>query len=84
MAQSVLRIEKLSHIIGARGSQDLRLWLLIAFKMLCETKGQLVGAGKSLKGPGARFSKLPVIIGPVRLFYFSFWIVVSKGLKTVQ
>ena len=31
--------------------------------------------------PGARFSKLPVITGPVKLFCFPFQIGVSKVLK---
>ena len=31
--------------------------------------------------PGARFSKLPVITGPVKLFCFPFQMGVSKGLK---
>ena len=35
-------------------------------------------------GPGARFSKLPVITGPVKLFCFPFQIRVSKGLEIVQ
>ena len=34
--------------------------------------------------PGARFSKLPVITGPVKLFCFPFQMGVSKGLKIVQ
>ena len=34
--------------------------------------------------PGARFSKLPVITGPVKLFCFPFQIGVSEGLKIVQ
>ena len=34
--------------------------------------------------PGARFSKLPVMTGPVKLFYFPFQTGVSKGLKIVQ
>ena len=34
--------------------------------------------------PGARFSKLPVITGPVKLFCFSFQVGVSEGLKIVQ
>ena len=34
--------------------------------------------------PGARFSKLPVIIGPVKLFCFPFQMVVSKVLKIMQ
>ena len=34
--------------------------------------------------PGARFSKLPVITGPVKLFLFSILEGVSKGLKIVQ
>ena len=33
---------------------------------------------------GARFSKLPVITGSVKLFWFPFQIRVSKGLKVVQ
>ena len=33
---------------------------------------------------GARFSKLPVITGPVNLFYFPLRMGVSKGLKMVQ
>ena len=35
-------------------------------------------------GPGARFSKLPVITGPVKLFCFSFHVGVSEDLKIVQ
>ena len=35
-------------------------------------------------GPGARFSKLPVITGPVKLFCFPFQTGVSEGLKIVQ
>ena len=34
--------------------------------------------------PGARFSKLPVITGPVKLFCFPLRMGVSKGLKIVQ
>ena len=34
--------------------------------------------------PGARFSKLPVITGPVKLFCFPFQMGVSKGVKVVQ
>ena len=34
--------------------------------------------------PTGRFSKLPVITGPVRLFCFPFQMGVSKGLKIVQ
>ena len=34
--------------------------------------------------PGARFSKLPVITGPVKLFCFPFQMRVSTGLKIVQ
>ena len=34
--------------------------------------------------PGARFSKLPVITGPIKLFCFPFQMRVSKGLKIVQ
>ena len=34
--------------------------------------------------PGARFSKLPVITGPVKLFCFPLRMGVSKGLKMVQ
>ena len=34
--------------------------------------------------PGARFSKLPVMTGPVKLFCFPFQMGVLKGLKTVQ
>ena len=36
------------------------------------------------KGPGTRFSKLPVITGPVKLFCFPFQMGVSEDLKTVQ
>ena len=36
------------------------------------------------KRAGARFSKLPVITGPVKLFCFSFQVGVSEGLKIVQ
>ena len=35
-------------------------------------------------GPGARFSKLPVITGPVKLFCFPFQMGVSKLLKIIQ
>ena len=35
-------------------------------------------------GTGARFSKLPVIIGSVKVFSFPFQMGVSKGLKIVQ
>ena len=35
-------------------------------------------------GPGARFSKLPVITGPVKLFCFPFQLGVSKVLKIIQ
>ena len=35
-------------------------------------------------GSGARFSKLPVITGPVKLFCFPFQMGVSEGLKIVQ
>ena len=34
--------------------------------------------------PGARFSKLPVITVPVKLFCFPLQMTVSKGLKIVQ
>ena len=34
--------------------------------------------------PGARFSKLPVITGPVKLFCFPIQIGVSEGLKIVR
>ena len=40
--------------------------------------------GQSFNGPGARFSKLPVITGPVKLFCFSFQVGVAEGLKIVQ
>ena len=36
-----------------------------------------------IKLPGARFSKLPVITWPVKLFCFPFQMGVSKGLKIV-
>ena len=35
----------------------------------------------SRTAPGARFSKLPVITGPVKLFCFSFQMRVSKGFN---
>ena len=35
-------------------------------------------------GPGACFSKLPVIIGPVKLYCFPFQMGVSKLLKIIQ
>ena len=35
-------------------------------------------------GTGARFSKLPVITGPVKLFCFPFQMGVSKLLKIIQ
>ena len=34
--------------------------------------------------PGARFSKLPVITGPIKLFCFPFQMGVSKDSKIVQ
>ena len=34
--------------------------------------------------PGARFSKLPVITGPVKLFCFPFQMGVSKLLQIIQ
>ena len=37
-----------------------------------------------IPGPGARFSKLPVITGPVKLFCFPFQMGVSKVLKITQ
>ena len=42
--------------------------------------------GSSAPGssPGARFSKLPVITGPVKLFCFPFQMGVSKVLTIVQ
>ena len=36
------------------------------------------------RAPGARFSKLPVITGPVKLFCFPFQMGVSKLLKIIQ
>ena len=36
------------------------------------------------KSPGACFSKLPVITGPVKLFCFPFQMGVSKLLKIIQ
>ena len=36
------------------------------------------------KVPGARFLKLPIITGSVKLFCFPFQMGVSKGLKVVQ
>ena len=36
------------------------------------------------KGTGARFSKLPVITGPVKLFCFPFLKGVLKVLKIIQ
>ena len=36
---------------------------------------------RTVKEPGARFSKLPVITGPVKLFCFPFQMGVSKLLK---
>ena len=44
-----------------------------------DTKGYFV-----LESTGARFSKLPVITGPVKLFCFPFQMGVSKGSKIVQ
>ena len=38
---------------------------------------------RKILSPGARFSKLPVIIGPVNLFYFPFQVGVSKVLKII-
>ena len=37
-----------------------------------------------LSSPGTRFSKLPIITGPVKVFCFPFQMRVSEGLKTVQ
>ena len=42
------------------------------------------GLCKEGMGPGACFSKLPVITGPVKLFCFPFQTGVSKVLKIVQ
>ena len=42
------------------------------------------GASSPRSSPGARFSKLPVITGPVKLFYFPLRIRFSKVLKFVQ
>ena len=41
------------------------------------------GEGKEIS-PGARFSKLPVIIEPVKLFWFPFQTRVSKGMKIIH
>ena len=38
----------------------------------------------TIQCPGARFSKLPVITGPVELFCFPFQVGVSKLLKVIQ
>ena len=38
---------------------------------------------RKILSPGARFSKLPVIIGPVKLFYFPFQMGVSKDLNII-
>ena len=37
-----------------------------------------------ISGAWARFSKLPIITGPVKVFCFPFQMRVSEGLKTVQ
>ena len=42
------------------------------------------GLDSGASGPGARFSKLPVISGPVKLFCFPFQMGVSKLLKIIQ
>ena len=42
------------------------------------------GASGPGSSPGARFSKLPVITGPVKLFCFLLRMGVSKVLKMVQ
>ena len=42
------------------------------------------GASGPGLSPWARFSKLPVITGPIKLFCFPFQMGVSKGLKIVQ
>ena len=39
--------------------------------------------GLDISKPGARFSKLPLITGPVKVFCFPFQMRVSEGLKTV-
>ena len=44
----------------------------------------LVAGTKLTRWPGARFSKLPVIIGPVKLFCFPFQMGVSKLLKIIK
>ena len=46
--------------------------------------GKTVYSHSASLHPGVRFSKLPVIIGPVELFCFSFQMGVSKVLKTIQ
>ena len=48
------------------------------------TSFKVFGNVIAFNGPGARFSKLPVITGPVKMFCFPFQTGVSKGLKVVQ
>ena len=42
------------------------------------------GDSISLHSAGARFSKLPVITGPIKLFCFPFQMGVSKALNIIQ
>ena len=49
---------------------------------LCRVLLQLATTEKHR--PGARFSKLPVITGPVKMLSFPFQTGVSKGLKVIQ
>ena len=63
------------------------LFLAPGSRQHCRIKspGDSPGPGAHhLPGPGARFSKLPVITGPVKLFCFPFQMRVSKGLKIRQ
>ena len=47
-------------------------------------KNRLGSLAYKATSPGARFSKLPVITGPVKLFCFPFQMGVSKLLKIIQ
>ena len=51
-----------------------------------KTKGLLISLYYKYMShwPGAHFSKLPVITGPVKLFCFPFQMGVSNGLNIVQ
>ena len=65
------------HIVNSQSSlaKCLKMNVQIGFAATRETV---------ISYPGARFSKLPIVTGPVKVFCFPFQMRVSEGLKTVQ